>query len=42
MENANLLVGETNEELISETFNIKKEDVEYKLNIELNNENIRL
>lgn len=42
MENANLLVGETNEEFISETFNIKKEDVEYKLNIELNNENIRL
>lgn len=42
MENANLLDGETTEELISETLNIKRGDVGYKLNIELNKENIKL
>ena len=41
MENANLLDGETTEELISETLNIKRGDIGYKLNIELNKENIK-
>ena len=42
MENANLLDGETVEELISETFYIKRGEIRNKLDIELNKEYIKL